>query len=318
MGETSPGDDIVITIIADGRTNELAETIILSMVIDSPDDVPSDLMLGNSNLSFAIPADLPLPSVSLSADNTSITEGNTATITLTLNEALDDNATFNLIGGGTGATYGTSNDWNLSVGGTDCGMATESNPCQITISQRETTAEVTVEVNTDTIDETSPKTFTVSVEVASGSTSIVQEGSQSSLSFTIPADPVELPTVSLNYSGSTTISVNGNLMMNIALSETITEEITINIIGDTSTATYSNVGFGWSLNPRNANNISCTSVSGTNCQAIIPAGETSRTLSLTYFGTTAGENIVLSIRVDPASQNLVALGTPSTQTLTIQ
>ena len=125
-----------------------------------------------------------MTTVNLSSDSTSITEGITATITLTLSERLEENATFNLISGGN-ATYGTSagDDWNLSVGGTDCDMASQSSPCQVTIDAHDTSAEVTVEINTDSTHESTEENFTVSVVVDSGSTGIVQEGNSSFLEF---------------------------------------------------------------------------------------------------------------------------------------
>ena len=319
VGETSPSDDITITIIADGRTNESPETIILSMVIDSPGDIP-DLMLGNSNLSFTIPADLPLPSVSLSADNTSITEGNTATITLTLSEPLGSNATFNLIEGGTGATYGTSNDWNLSVGGTDCSMASRTNPCQVTISQGQRTAETTVEVRDDMTEEAREE-FSVSLDVDSGSTSLVTTGSSSSLNFTIQDT---LATVSLVYSGSTTIGESQDVTMNIMLSKAVAEEVRINIISEGSTAAYGG-GTGMFMFSRDFGAGDCQSASGTGCQAIFSAGRTnpgrpgnSNSFQVLPLAVPVGQMIVVSIIVDPGSEHLVSLGDTSTHTLTIQ
>ncbi|MCY4037856.1 MAG: inverse autotransporter beta domain-containing protein, partial [Hyphomicrobiales bacterium] len=114
-GETVPADNAVITINDDGG-GEGPETIILSTTIAS-----GDASLTSRPLVLTIPVDPPLPTVSLSTtDPSSIREGGMATITLTLSEGLGSDATFNLIAGGTEATYGTSADWNLSVGGTDC------------------------------------------------------------------------------------------------------------------------------------------------------------------------------------------------------
>ena len=88
----------MITIIDDGR-GEDAETIILSTMFAS-----GDATLTSRPLVLTIPVDPPLPTVNLSSDNTSITEGNMATITLTLSEILEEDATFNLISGGTEPT----------------------------------------------------------------------------------------------------------------------------------------------------------------------------------------------------------------------
>ena len=186
-GETSPSDGVVIT-FQDPDRGEPAEDIILSVEIAS---TGVDLAPGNP-LIVQIPAGLPLPNISLSSDKTSIAEGDTATITLTLSEMLGDAAAFNLIGSSDSndVTYGTStdDDWNLSIGGTACDMASGTS-CQVTIAAGATSAEVTVEVNADTTNETSVEAFTVSVAVDSGSRNIVQTGSRSTLNFTIPEDP---------------------------------------------------------------------------------------------------------------------------------
>ena len=152
--------------------------------IQIPTVAQSIVQVGSSSrLDFTIgEAPPPLPYVSMSADTTSITEGNTATLTLTLNEVLEEDATFNLIGSGS-AEYGTDKDWNLSFGGTNCNMASESNPCQVTILGGETTAEVTVEANTDSTNE-GDETFTVSVGIDPELTHLVQDN-PSSLMFTI-------------------------------------------------------------------------------------------------------------------------------------
>ena len=80
--ETVPANNIVITINDDGG-GEGPETIIISTTIAS-----GDASLTSRPLVLTIPVDPPLPTVNLSADSTSILEGNTATITLTLSEGL--------------------------------------------------------------------------------------------------------------------------------------------------------------------------------------------------------------------------------------
>ena len=168
-GQTSA--DIEITIRDDDRTNEPDETIILSMVIDSPDDM--DLM-PRGPFTLTIPADPPLPTVSLSADTDSIREGNTATITLTLSEMVDEGVVINLLEGGT-ADYGTGMDWHLN-NGSDCSTATGTS-CQITIPANQKSAIATVNVN----NETSLETFTVSIDIAFAGMTGAIEGSPSSL-----------------------------------------------------------------------------------------------------------------------------------------
>ena len=311
-GQLTPSGDVTITIIDDGRTNEPDESIVLSMVIASPANTD---LLPRGSVALTIPADLPpppLPTVSISATSTSIAEGGNATLTATLTETVTEDVVINLLEGGA-ADYGTSMDWHLN-NGSDCSTATGTS-CQITITAGQRSATATVNVNTDSDIETTPETFTVSIDIASPDSTVVTEGSPSSLNFIIPA---ELPTVSLNYSGSTTIQGTSNVIVTIDLSEAITEDIIIDIIGDTSTASYSRVGLGWSLNPRNATNADCPSVSGTACQAMIGAGQTSRNLSIVVFGATTGEKISLSIRVNSGSQNFVQLGSSSSVELTIQ
>ena len=181
--------EVTVEVNADTTNETSVEAFTVSVAVDSGSR--NIVQTGSrSTLNFTIPADPPLPTVSLSSDKTNIAEGDTATITLTLSEMLGDAAAFNLIGSSDSndVTYGASNDWNLSIDGTDCDMASGMS-CQVTIAGGATSAEVTVEVNADTTNETSAEAFTVSVEVDSKSRSIVQTGSRSTLNFTIPEDP---------------------------------------------------------------------------------------------------------------------------------
>ena len=322
-GETVPSDNTVITIHEDGG-GEDPETIILSTTIAS-----GDASLTSRPLVLTIPVDPPLPTVSLNTtDPSSIREGGMATITLTLSEGLGSDATFNLIGSGD-ATYGTDADWNLSVGGTDCDMASESNPCQVTISQGDTTAEVTVEIREDMTDETISENFTVSVAVDSGSITIVQPGSRSSLNFTIPED---LPTVSLNYTccSSGSISSAAAERFNITMNRALDVPVTVHIIGSGS-ATYATgtpTGGTWELlhkavpegqpiPPTLVNGASCSSIGGTGCPITISPRQT--IVDMEHFSTqlTSGENIILTLSIS-GSENLVKLGSPITHTLTVQ
>ena len=308
-GETVPSDNTVITINDDGG-GEDPETIILSTTIAS-----GDASLTSRPLVLTIPVDPPLPTVSLSADSTSILEGNTATITLTLSEGLGSDATFNLIAGGTEATYGTgaNDDWNLSVGGTDCDMASGT-MCQVTIDEGDTTAEVTVEVNTDTTDETKSKDFTVSVEVDSGSIAIVEPGSSSSLNFTIPAD---LPTVSLNYSGSTMLKdLDQNNRVTIQLSGAASAPVTLNISHNSQTLVHGTTNdyvirhivfpAGTTSPPVQVNSYprDCT----TDCRITFQPGETIGELNILSL-IDSGE-LTVSVEIPTGSENLVKLGDP--------
>ena len=321
MGETSA--NVMITVNEDGG-GEDPEIIILSMVIDSAGD--TDLMVRGS-LALTIDADPPLPTVSLSVDSTSILEGNTATITLTLSEMLEEDATFNFIGGGTEATYGTSADWNLSIGGNDCAMASESNPCQVMISQGGTSAEVTVEIREDMTDETTSESFTVSVAVDSGSIALVQTGSQSSLNFTIPAD---LPTVSLNSSGTQTLNANalGAVRMSITMNRALDVPVTVNVIGAGSATYDTTETSGWILTHRAVpegeaipvnlvNGNICNSIGGTGCEITISARQTIVDLEAVSYFLTPGQNITLTLS-NTGSENLVKLGSPTMHEFTAQ
>ena len=265
-----------------------------------------------------------LPSVSISATSMEITEGGMATVTLTLSEMLEGDATFNLVSGGN-ATYGTSasDDWNLSVGGTDCDMASESNPCQVMIAQGGTTAQVTFETNMDSTAESPPETATVSVTVDSGSTTLVQEGSRSILNFTIQ-DP---PTISLNYSGNDTIVFSA--LMTIELSQSLSESVTVNLVGSGS-GTYSptfSLGSGsdWSVayevipaggmpdGSVPADIAACPGVTGTSCQITIPAGSTIVEVEISVFSQDSGENIILEIDIASAGTTGLVFGTSRQQ-----
>ena len=314
-GETVPSDNTVITIHEDGG-GEDPETIILSTTIAS-----GDASLTSRPLVLTIPVDPPLPTVSLNTtDPSSIREGGMATITLTLSEGLGSDATFNLIGSGD-ATYGTDADWNLSVGGTDCDMASESNPCQVTISQGDTTAEVTVEIREDMTDETT-ESFTVSVAVDSGSMVLVQPGSSSSLNLTIQ-DP--LPTVSLNYSGNASVSGFTFPRMRIDLSAALSEDVTVNLV-PSGTATYVQeadfAGAEWRVAykavmaglmpaPTFSDGLLCPAI----CPITISAGQTIVDLVMSVGGGIPnGQTMILTLVIEGTNQNLVRLGsTPSVE-----
>ena len=321
-GQTEPADNVVITINPDGR-GEGAETIILSTTIAS-----GDASLTSRALTLTIPRDPPLPTVSLSADFTSITEGNMATLTLTLNEMLEEDATFNLIGSG-GAEYGTSADWNLSVGGTNCDMASESSPCQVTIDEGDTTAEVIVVVNADSTAE-SLENFTVSVAVASGSMSIVQEGGRSNVGFTIPENTAP-PTVSLNDQRSgTTIGLGVVRRLRIELSRALTEEVTLNLTtgGNAVYGVTATPGEDWNIAfqvvPVGRQPLSLTKDVPTNpcpttqniCAIPVPAGSTVVDVDIvTVSGV--GRTITLSLAVAPADSTKLVLGSSTSLEWTI-
>ena len=308
-GQSSVTDDVVITINDDGRTNELPENIVLSTI---PDSGSTHLLQAGSPFTLNIPRDPPLPTVSLSADSTSITEGNTATITLTLSEELESDATFNLIGSG-GATYGTRADWNLSIDGFINCSATQASPCQVTIRQGRTTAEATVEVRDDMTPEALEE-FTVSVGVDSGSTSIVTTGSSSSLRFNIPD---HRPTVSLNLSGSNNLREFASRTMTIELSEMLNQAVTLNIVTDNGTAVNQTDFIVQQRTPSGSGSYSnCTSTTGISCQITIMGGDTNADINFRAIDG-VGKKIIAEIQLPQASQNLVALGNSTRRELNI-
>ena len=313
-GQLSPGDDVEITINEDGG-GEDPETIVLSTIVDS-----GDVSLTSRPLVLTIPVDPPLPTVSLSADSTSITEGNTATLTLTLNEMLEEDATFNLIGSGD-ATYGASADWNLSVGGIGCSMASENNPCQVTILRGDTTAEVTVEANTDSTAESPPETATVSVAVDSGSITLVTHGNSSSVNFTIQ----DMPTATLVYSGNTTVREMDTEEFTIQLNRALPEDVTFNFAqGNDDTAIHGFPGDFVLYYGRNTTDFSCVSLPCTP-PLTIRAGQTSAYLTIGFLPDledlghtdTSAETFTLSVSITSAGSTGLQLGNPSSVTFTI-
>ena len=328
--------EAIVKINTDMDNEPSTETFTVSVTVAS--ESTSIVLAGSrSSLNFTISADPPLPTVSLSSDSTTIAEGDTAIITLTLSETLGSDATFNLIEGGTGATYSTSADWNLSVDGTDCGMASQTNPCQVTISADDITAEVVVEVRDDMTVEAREE-FSVSLEVDSRSTSIVTSGNSSSLNFHIPS---QFPTVSLSYSGASTVSEDSTIRMMIQLSEALTQDVTFNLTLESDDTVildgasgdfvvqYDNFA-GRTLQCGNlVENSQTLGIFGNGmlvslCEPSIRAGLTSIELSVITLADTAfhndtiPENITLSISITSASMNLVELGNPPSQTITIQ
>ena len=207
-GNMAADDDVTVAIHDDLRTGEEAEDIILSVEIASA---------GNTGLTpvgplvLTIPADLPLPSFTLSAASTDIAEDGRTTLNIELSETVSEAVTISLVAGGD-ADYGTSADWHLN-NGTDCSSAAEGD-CQVTIdaNDRSPSATVTVIVNDDGSTE-EEETFTVSVMVDSGSRHLVQEGDASSLLFTIPANTANTMRFTLS---SGTVTEGGSITETLA------------------------------------------------------------------------------------------------------
>ena len=329
-GQTSASDDVVITINDDGRTNELAENIVLSTI---PDSGSTHLVQAGSSFTLTIPDDPPLPAVSISATSLSITEGGNATITATLTGAVSEDVVINLLEGGA-ADYGTGMDWHLN-NGSDCSTATGTS-CQITIMANQTSATATVNVNTDSNVESPNETFTVSIDIASAGMTGVIEGSSSVLNFTIEDDPP--PTVSLNYSGGTTVQPNRNVRMRIDLSEPLDEPVMVNLTAVGSASYGTNIRqHDWRLDyivvPANqmpeaifatTSSTRCPGITGTSCQITIPREQTIVDVDVAIHSNnlaaspeTSDENFTLSVEVASAGTTGLVVGSSPSVMITI-
>ena len=132
-----------------------------------------------------------------------IIEGDEVNIEIRLDEAFEENVTLNLIGSGT-ATYGSSNDYTLSIGGTDCTGIMEADDCSITIMAGQMSASAVVNINFDGRGE-GAETIILSTVIADGSNTGLLPGSP--LVLTIPEDP-PFPVVSIVRTGSETIAAS--------------------------------------------------------------------------------------------------------------
>ncbi|MCY4052542.1 MAG: hypothetical protein OXE98_01535 [Hyphomicrobiales bacterium] len=322
--------------IIDDTTPEPQEEFVVTLG-EGP-NFPSGWIIDPNANTFTITINANDQPVTLMPAKTSIEEGTSTTITLSLNQALASDAVFNLTSGG-GATYGTTDDWNLSVNETDCNMASGTN-CQVTISKGNTSAEVTVRANLDLDTESPNETFTVTVAAASGSEGLVTVDSSSTpLSFSIQDEPP--PAVSLNYGETDTTFQRGTYpRFTVDLSKALTAPVTLDITGSGTGGTYSASG-GWFLYYRVApagetsyvgslvnfasGSRTCRSVANAgDCQITVPEGSTIVDIQLfvsrrnTAGGFFSGGTITVSLGIPTASENLVVLGTPSTHTLTLQ
>ena len=145
---------------------------------------------------------------------------------------------------------------------------------------------------------------------------------------TITINPSDPATVSLNYSGGSTIGSSlDDARMTIELSKALSQDVTVNIVTTGSTAVHGTSN-DWTMEYRNLpdgtttppfswrRDAACTSFP---CGIEITAGQTIAEIRIiTNFSSTVERTIVPSIQIPSASQNLVVLGSPSTHTLTIQ
>ena len=183
-GETVSTDDIVITINDDGRTNENAETIILTT-----SDASGDRSLISHPLVITIPAEgypelsiVPLPV----GRGEIVDEGDFFQTDIYLNQELQEDVTINLVGSGT-ATYGTNGDWTIAVNATPCPMVTEDN-CQVTIHRGNTgnSHQVLVRINDDRRTGEPAETIVLSAVIADSGNAVLMPAEP--LTLTIAAD----------------------------------------------------------------------------------------------------------------------------------
>ena len=254
------------------------------------------------------------PFLLLSAESTSILEGETVALTVGLREAVSEDVVINLFESGD-ADYGTDMDWHLNVDGNDCDMASGTN-CQVTIPADDTTVEITIVANTDSVFEL-PEDFTISAAVDLESTNLVLPGSRTNLDFTLQ-NP--LPTVSLRpaseYGGRLSI-VLGTLSFVIELSESLIENFTVNLIASSETETYG-VADGWFVEyqvipagqtPR-FDSSSSTTCDNANCPITIPAGSTFVWLQATVRTDRVPVTYRHTIEIPLTSEGLATIGEP--------
>ncbi len=176
-------------------------------------------------------------SVSTDGVSASVAEDNTVELDIQLSQVLTEDITLNLVGSGS-AEYGSSNDWNISVGGTDCASATETDPCQVVIATGDTSASVEVSINDDGRTE-DMEAFNISIGLDSESAHLVRVGSGSNLSFTIPSEITN--TVRIEVARSSGVITEGGtssltqmegrfLQINLELSSPLTEHIDLTFV----------------------------------------------------------------------------------------
>ena len=163
-----------------------------------------------------------------------------------LSQVLTEDITLNLVGSGS-AEYGSSNDWNISVGGTDCASATETDPCQVVIATGDTSASVEVSINDDGRTE-DMEAFNISIGPDSEIAHLVRIGSGSNLSFTIPSEitntirVTQLSSVVTEGGGGPGVAGGGSrfAQVNLQYSNEIPENIDIVVVfgGDAEDGDY--------------------------------------------------------------------------------
>ena len=328
MGSTSV--DVMVTAREDG-SGEPAETIVLSIVIDSAGD--TGLTLGNpSSLTLNIVAD---PTAGFVLSSSTVEEPATENIEHRIAVALSASPAAAIA---LDASFDTSNstaDMTDDYGANDrqkrvvfAAGATGNDLIQ----------EIVLIINAD---EEVEEDETIVLTLGDRSDSIASNGNNFTLENTLHIVTIlandqpaaATPTVSLNYSGNMTVAEGDLPRMTIELSEVLSEDVTVNIVGG-GTATYDVPPFNfddWQLQRRvlppgempGSNFLvadPCPGITGSSCQVEITAGSTLVDVQIQTFldGRTEGEETInLSIEVDSGSAGLVELGSPSSQTIHI-
>ena len=337
-GQTAAADDVVIT-LAEPERGELSKDIILSVVIAS---TGVELAPGNP-LVVRTPAGRPFPNVSLNyGGSATVQENSDITMTITLSEPLTENVSFNFsLGEGNEATYGISGDFVIRYdnNSNECSSINSCTPVPPTINAGDTSKDIRISILPDTMSvhtDTEAELVSLSLGIANaGSTGLIP-GSTTNQTFTIAENPpVVLPTVSFNYSGSTTIGSTSQTRMRIDLSERVNSEVKVTLVAAASAPTYHHTLLGnatWAVayvrvpegqTPAASfpfNDSDCqTTIKTTGCEIAIQAGRTIVDVQVATNLLPSGAAIPLSLRIDDsASSSLVQLGTPTALTLTVQ
>ena len=246
-----------------------------------------------------------------------VVEGGTVNVSIQLRQTSTEDVVINLVGSGS-ATYGTDDDWTVSVAGTVCDTFTGTD-CRITITAGETVADsnVVITINNDGRGEDA-ETIILSTVVASGDTSLTSRP----LVLTIPADP-PFPTASFSYTAGDTLTISRTtadamLDATLNLSEALSENVTVNI-ATSGTAVYGHQD-DWDLSRRvpagddDTHRVLCDVI----CEVMFPAGQTSADIQFTAYLGSAGRTVVAEIQLPTAAQSLLRVGSPSRLDFTIE
>ena len=325
MGSTSI--DVMVVAREDGG-GEPAEEITLSIAIASAGD--TGLMLGSpSSLALIIDAD---PTAGFVLSSSTVEEPETGTIEHRIAVSLSASPAAAVA---LDASFDTENS---SAEITDDYTATDQQRRVVFAANAtgdDLVQEVVLIINAD---EEAEEDETIVLTLADSNDSLASNGNNFTIEnarhvVTIPANDqsaAAAPTISLNYSGSTTVPTGTIQRMTIELSEALSEEVKLNIVGG-GTATYgmdtTNPSNEWFLDyevvPEGGmppsgrlTTTPCSAVSGDSCQVTIAAGATIVVVEINPYSVFPGRTIEVSVVISSDSSNLLELGNPSSQTFT--